>query len=87
MKRLEEVLTRANEAETPAQAWKKDADDIELYVKQIAKAWANIKKNMEKQLKDEPTSWQGIGRGAEIADMVTQSKELADFMSNYSDSF
>jgi hypothetical protein len=74
-------------AETAMSEYKRQSGSVEKDLKIINDSWKKLKKGYEKQLKDDPTGWMGIGRGSELGDMVVKFGELADFMARYSKTF
>jgi len=62
--------------ETVQSEYKRQSTTIDKNLKQIMINWKKIKSKYEKQLKDEPNSWMGIGRGSELGDMVVDTSEM-----------
>lgn len=62
--------------ETVQSEYTRQSTTIDKNLKQIMINWKKIKSKYEKQLKDEPNSWMGIGRGSELGDMVVDTSEM-----------
>jgi hypothetical protein len=62
-------------ARNPEESYMEDAMRIESALGGITNSWAKVSKRYERQLKDNPESWRGIGRGSELSDLA---KELED---------
>jgi len=62
--------------ETVQSEYTRQSTTIDKNLKQIMINWKKIKSKYEKQLKNEPNSWMGIGRGSELGDMVVDTSEM-----------
>jgi len=62
--------------ETVQSEYTRQSTTIDKNLKQIMINWKKIKSKYEKQLKDEPNSWMGIGRGSELGDMDKHTSEM-----------
>jgi len=62
----------------PKDEFKRQSGDIDKNLKTINSEWKKIKAKYQKQLKDEPNSWKGIGAGSELGHMVSKTKELIE---------
>jgi len=65
-------------ASSPDKEFKRQSGEIDKSIKTINSAWKKLKAKMQKQLKDQPTSWSGIGAGSELGSLVIKSNELAN---------
>ena len=72
------IIKRAKIAteETPQSEYKRQVAKILLSLSNINKDWKEIKKDYDKQRKDDPTSWKGVGRGSELGDLVVECERL-----------
>jgi hypothetical protein len=62
----------------PRSEYEADKARIEKAQAALAKAWEKTKKKYEKQLKDSPASWAGIGRGSELPDLARKIEDAAE---------
>jgi len=62
--------------ETVQSEYTRQSTTIDKNLKQIMINWKKIKSKYEKQLKNNPNSWMGIGRGSELGDMVVDTSEM-----------
>jgi len=65
---------------TPKETYQSAAKDIDDNLKAIISDWANMKIILEAQLKEKPNSWEGIGRGSELADIESKMDQLQELI-------
>lgn len=67
-------------SESAEQTYKKEIKQVEDLLNEINKYLPLIKKQYEKQLKDNPNSWAGIGDGADLRGLIENLKRPAEQM-------
>jgi len=65
---------------TPKETYQSAAKDIDDNLKAIISDWTNMKIILEAQLKEKPNSWEGMGRGSELADIESKMDQLQELI-------
>ena len=66
----------------PSSEYKRQSDRMELSLNNINKSWKRIKQQYEKQVRENPKSWKGIGNGSDLGHLLEECEELEKAFKN-----
>jgi len=75
----------AKSNETPKQAYNKGSKAIGRNLKAVCEQWEHLDKIYNQRLKNNPKSWEGIGRGSELEDLQILTEKMVNLMKVFSE--
>lgn len=83
--KLDKVAQYLKKSDSSARMeYNKTSKEIDKSIKELIINWERIQKEYDAMSKKNPTSWAGVGRGAELPDLLKYVKETADSFKNIS---